>query len=65
MTRQEIINQIKENMGAVPDWLNELPDAVLEHAWGMLSWFMSDTNLKARDKTLVAFGAATAAHCPY
>jgi AhpD family alkylhydroperoxidase len=28
-------------------------------------WFMSDSKLTARDKALVAFGAAAATHCPY
>jgi AhpD family alkylhydroperoxidase len=33
--------------------------------WGMTSWFMTDTKLSAKEKALVALGAATANHCPY
>ncbi len=65
MKRRDIVEQITKTMGAVPDWLASLPDEQLEHVWGMTSWFMSDTRLKARDKALVAFGAATANHCQY
>jgi alkylhydroperoxidase/carboxymuconolactone decarboxylase family protein YurZ len=65
MTRQEIYSQITKSMGSVPEWLSRMPDATLEHAWGMQSWFMSDSKLSARDKALVAFGAATANHCGY
>ena len=65
MTRQEILDQITQAFGAVPDWLGGLPDAVLEYQWGIVSWFLSDSKLSARDKALVAFGAAGAAHCPY
>lgn len=65
MARQEILNQITKTMGAVPDWLGGLPDAQLEHAWGMLSWFLGDSKLSAREKALVAFGAASATHCEY
>jgi alkylhydroperoxidase/carboxymuconolactone decarboxylase family protein YurZ len=64
-SRQEINNEITKSLGIIPDWLNILPDEQLEHIWAMQSWLMKDTSLNARDKTLVAFGAAAAIHCPY
>jgi len=65
MKRQEILDQITGAMGSVPGWLARLPDGPLEHLWGLQSWFLSDSRLTAREKALVAFGAATANHCPY
>ena len=65
MTREEILAQITEAYGLVPDWLGDLPDSQLEHQWGMLIWFSSDTALTAYEKALVAFGASIAVHCPY
>jgi len=65
MRREEILEQIKKTMGTVPDWLKNLADPQLEHIWGLTAWFMSDSRLSARDKALVAFGAAAATHCPY
>jgi len=65
MTRQESLNQITQMLGAVPDWLAGLPDPQLEHQWGLIAWLLSDSALSARDKALVAFGAAEAVHCPY
>jgi hypothetical protein len=65
MSRQEILDQITETMGLVPDWLGDLPDPQLEHLWGQLAWYLSDTKLSARDKALVGFGASAAVHCPY
>lgn len=65
MTRQEIMNQIKQTMGFLPDWMNQMPDAILDQYWASLSWMLTDTKLTARDKALVAFGAASAIHCPY
>ncbi len=65
MTRQEILNQAKQTMGTVPGWLESMPDAVLEQYWNTLTWVLSDTKLAARDKALVAFGAASAIHCRY
>jgi hypothetical protein len=65
MTRQEIYNQIKQAMGSVPGWMEGMPDSVLDQYWATTKWLMTDTGLSARDKALVAFGAASAVHCPY
>jgi alkylhydroperoxidase/carboxymuconolactone decarboxylase family protein YurZ len=63
--RQEILDQFAQNFGLVPDYLTEMPDPVLEQYTNTLTWVLSDTTLSARDKALVAFGAASAIHCPY
>jgi alkylhydroperoxidase/carboxymuconolactone decarboxylase family protein YurZ len=65
MKRQEVLEQITKTLGAVPDWLGNLPDVQLENTWGLTAWFLGDSKLSARDKALVAFGAATATRCPY
>ena len=65
MTRQEILDQISQTLGGVPGWLDGLPDSQLEHQWGLTAWFLSDSKLTARDKALVAFGAAAAGRCQY
>ena len=64
-SRNEILNQITSTLGGVPGWLEGMPDPQLEHQWGMLTWVLGDSKLTARDKALVSFGAAAAAHCPY
>jgi hypothetical protein len=63
--RQEILDQFAQNFGLVPDVVSEMPDVVLEQYTNTLYWVLSDTTLSARDKALVAFGAASAIHCPY
>ena len=65
MSRQEILDQITENFGFVPGLMEQMPDQVLEQYWGTLTWVLGDTGLSGRDKALVAFGAASAIHCPY
>ena len=65
MARQEALDQIQQTLGAVPGWLAGLPDPQLEHQWGMIAWLLGDSKLSGRDKALVSFGAAAAAHCPY
>ena len=65
MARQEIVEQVEQDFGLVPGFMAEMPDPVLEQYWTTLNWVLSDTALSARDKALVAFGAATAIHCSY
>lgn len=65
MSRQEILKQAKEGFGLVPDWLGSMPEAALEQYWATLNWVLADTKMAARDKVLVAFGAAAAIHCSY
>jgi hypothetical protein len=65
MSRQEIVDQITQNFGFVPGLMEQMPDQVLEQYWNTLTWVLGDTSLPSRDKALVAFGAASAIHCPY
>jgi hypothetical protein len=65
MARKEILDQITQSFGFVPGLMAQMPDAVLEQYWTTLSWVLADTKLTARDKALVAFGAASALHCGY
>jgi hypothetical protein len=65
VARKEILDQVEQNFGLVPDFMADMPEAVLEQYWTTLNWVMSDTLLSGRDKALVAFGAATAIHCGY
>jgi hypothetical protein len=65
MNRQEILDQVKEAYGFVPGFIAAAPDAALEHWWPELGWLQSETALSPREKILVSFGAASAAHCEY
>lgn len=65
MARPEALDQIQQTLGAVPEWLSGFPDPLLELIWGQLAWVLSDSELNATQKALVAFGAAAAVHCSY
>ena len=65
MSRQDTLNRVTKTLGSVPGWINQMPDAQLEWFWSMEEWFLGDSKLSARDKALVAFGAASATHCQY
>jgi AhpD family alkylhydroperoxidase len=42
-----------------------MPDAVLDQYWANHAWVCSDTALSAREKALIALGAAAAIQCQY
>jgi hypothetical protein len=65
MPKQEILEEITQAFGFVPNLMEDMPEQVLEQYWGVLTWVLGDTGLSSRDKALVAFGAASAIHCPY
>mgnify|MGYP003574759170 FL=1 len=65
MSRQEILDQMQQAYGFVPGFFAEAPEVVLETWWAQLGWLQSESAISARDKALVAFGAAAAIHCEY
>lgn len=65
MTRDELRTEIIGMLGMMPGWMDAMPDPVLDQYWTTTKWLLSDTALSARDKALVAFGAASALHCEY
>ncbi len=65
ITRQDVLDQVKEAFGLVPDWLKTMPEVALQQYWATLNWVLDDTELPSRDKVLVAYGAATAIRCSY
>ena len=65
MARQDILNEIEQAFGIVPDFFSDAPDAILEQWWALNIWLNGDSAISARDKALVSFGVAAAIHCKY
>ena len=65
MTREEILAEVEQEFGAIPGWIDGMPDAMLENFWNLMSWTYVDSLLSARDKNLVGFGVSAALHCEY
>lgn len=64
-SRQENLASIEEAFGFIPRWLDEMPDEVLDQYWANHVWLCGDSALSAREKMLIAYGAAVAIHCQY
>ena len=59
MTREEIYNNIKENLGSVPGFISKLDDANLGPTWEtMKKMFLSETSLGLKVNALAALGVA-------
>ena len=66
MTREEIYNEIKEDMGAIPGFYEKMDDAKLAYMWEKTKkTFQAETSLDMKVNALVALSAAYAIECKY
>lgn len=66
MTKQEIIADVKQTLGTVPDWMMSVPDHVLEHEWTIIKNFqLAETVIPNKYKELIGLGVAAQMQCPY
>ncbi len=65
MSRQETLADIRQTLGIVPGFLEQLPDQDLEADWSTMKGLMMDTALPVKTKALVGIGAAAALRCHY
>ena len=65
MSRQEILDQITQAFGLVPEYFDKAPDSILEQYWSLMTFYLGDSALSAREKALIGFGASSANHCEY
>ncbi|AFK18611.1 carboxymuconolactone decarboxylase family protein [Haloferax mediterranei ATCC 33500] len=61
-TRQEI----EEELGQIPSWIENLAEPASDHSWGVVRDLeFGETELSAREKALIGVGVAAAIKCPY
>ena len=66
MNRQKVIDDIKETLGKVPDFLKNIPDDTLEYEWGLFKRFeVEETKVPPKYKELMGITAASIMHCWY
>lgn len=62
----EIRAEIQQAFGAVPSWVEEIPDAALEGFWTMMRDFqLAETALPNKTKELIGVAVAGATRCRY
>lgn len=58
--------EMEEYLGIVPGWMETIPPAASEHSWGVFrDLVLGETELTAREKSLIGVGVAAAIGCPY
>ena len=66
MTREEIYAEIKEKLGRVAEFYDQMDDAKLEYMWSKIKrTFLSETSLGFKVNALVCLAAAYAVGCKY
>jgi len=62
----KIREEIKEALGAVPSWVDEVPSSALEGFWTTMRDFqLAETKLPNKVKELIGLGVAGATRCRY
>ena len=66
MVSQSTQDEIESYLGQVPSWIAGLSEPAADHSWALVRDLQfEDTELSAREKTLVGLSAASAIQCPY
>jgi AhpD family alkylhydroperoxidase len=66
MATRQTVEEIEEELGQVPGWLEILAESASDHSWGILrDLTLGETELSPREKALVGVSAAAAMQCPY
>ncbi|NIP29499.1 MAG: carboxymuconolactone decarboxylase family protein [Candidatus Dadabacteria bacterium] len=67
MSRESIYNEMKEMIGLVPGFFEEIPDDALENEWALFKKYIliDDTHIPAKYRELIGLAVASASHCWY
>ncbi|MCC6746030.1 MAG: carboxymuconolactone decarboxylase family protein [Deltaproteobacteria bacterium] len=65
-TRQEVYREVKEKLGVVPKWVEQLPDGALQGFWSMSEDFwLQETKIPNKYKELIGVAISGATRCRY
>ncbi len=65
-TRQDVYAEVKENMGLVPQWLEQMPEGVLQGFWVQArDFWLKETKIPNKYKELIGIAVSGATRCKY
>lgn len=65
-SKQEVLTDIEETLGFVPQWMAQIPDHSIEAEWSqMKDWEMADTAIPSKYKQLMGLAVAANMQCDY
>lgn len=66
MDRQSTVKEIKQTLGVVPEWLNQMPDGGLEGFWTMArDFWLAETAVPNKYKELIGLAVSGVTRCKY
>jgi len=66
MSRQDTLNEVKQHLGLVPEWFNQMPDGALEGFWTMArDFWLAETAVPNKYKELMGLAVSGATRCRY
>ncbi len=64
--REETYNEIKEHLGLVPQWMEQMPDGALEGFWTLArDYWLKETAIPNKYKELIGVALSGATRCRY
>ncbi|GEM_PF-292356 len=65
-TRSQVLGEVKQCFGVVPEWIERLPEGELQHEWGLIrSLELGRTAIPHKFKELIGLAVASALRCRY
>jgi AhpD family alkylhydroperoxidase len=65
-TRQEVYGEVKKVMGLVPQWLEQMPEGVMQGFWVQArDFWLKETKIPNKYKELIGIGISGATRCKY
>ena len=65
-TRSEVFTEIKETLGLVPSWVQEVPEPSLSPLWAMMrDFYLAESAIPNKYKELIGLAVSGATRCRY
>lgn len=65
-TRQEVYAEVKQAMGLVPEWLQQMPEGVVQGFWVQArDFWLKETKIPNKYKELIGVAVSGATRCKY
>jgi len=65
-SKPEVLRDIEETLGFVPQWLEVIPEQNIESEWSQIKdWELADTAIPSKYKSLIGLAVAANLQCDY
>src|SRR5439155_16115350 len=64
--KAEVLREVQETFGLVPEWLTGMPETVLASFWGLMrDFYLAETQIPNKYKELIGIAVSGATRCKY